>query len=848
MRALLAGAALLLLSASAAADPLPPRAERVFAPGRSAASDDGPDALVLNPANVAFLPAWEARWLGARCNDTQKVACGHVLEAAAPIAFGLAGGFRVDYVTPPGPLYVGPVGLSDYAWLTWGLAYKLSDGIAVGGTFQYAASANPVTNGLAGLTFGVTLRPNPVLSLGLVASDVTRPVSAALPGGFAALDRSWTMAFALRPTGRRGLEVGVDLRYLEGATQPSGARNDQWIPRATAALDIPHVGRLRGDLEVTHVENDARRGVVGTIGLELGWRMLRAGGGAAFGNGLGSTNGNANAAVAEYLTASVSGYSVTPALPRGSRAVSIRVEHTPGVQKHVALLRKLWRLSEDPEVAAVALVLRAEPAASLAHAEELADALRVLRARGKKTLCSLEDNGAASLYVCANADRTVMNPSGGLRYAGLKSTYYYLAGLLSKIGVRAEFVRIGAHKTAPEQFTNERASDTGRADHEDMLREREAVFTKNLAVGRKLTEQHVRDATAKGPFVAREARDAGFLDAFAFDDELERVVRDLVGREVPLEKAEESVAEPHMFGPEPRVALLYLEGDMVDGRSQKIPLIDTKLLGSYTIAESIKQIREDDGIKGVVVRVESPGGSSMAADVMWRELSLLAKKKPTIVSMGSVAASGGYYVAAAVPRIYALPLTVTGSIGIFYGKADVSGLLGKLGVSVETYKSTPRADAESFFRPFTEDEKRELAHKVSQFYDVFLERVADGRRMTKAEVDAVGQGRVWTGQQALERRLVDKMAGLREALDDVRKAARLPSDAPIAEYPIANPTLFERALEMAGVSRAGAIDVAGLPVPIKDLARAVAPMAVYAGDVPLARLEWTPVEDEVGGD
>ena len=240
MRALRPLTALLFVSASALGDPLPPRAERMFSPGRSAAAEDSPESLVVNPANIAFMHGAEARWMGARCNDTQKIACGQALSAATPILFGLAGGFRVDYITPPPP----PVGLSDYIWLTWGLAYKISDAIAVGGTFQYAASQSPVTNGLVGFSIGTTFRPNPYLSISAIAHDINGPSNAPLLGGFATLDRSWVMGFALRPTGRRGFEMGLDLRYLEGTTQPNGDRNDQWIPRITAGLDIPNVGRF----------------------------------------------------------------------------------------------------------------------------------------------------------------------------------------------------------------------------------------------------------------------------------------------------------------------------------------------------------------------------------------------------------------------------------------------------------------------------------------------------------------------------------------------------------------------------------------------------------------------------
>ncbi|HWL89178.1 MAG TPA: signal peptide peptidase SppA, partial [Polyangiaceae bacterium] len=563
-----------------------------------------------------------------------------------------------------------------------------------------------------------------------------------------------------------------------------------------------------------------------------------AGGGLLFGNGLGDAT-----SIGEYGTVSIAGYT-NPGIPTGTRAVSVRIEETPGARSHMALLRRLWRIADDPTISGVALVLRTEPATSYAHAEELADAVRVLRARKKKVLCSWEDNGAKALYVCANADRTVVNPAGGLRYAGLRTQYIYLKSLLDKLGVRADMLRISDHKSAPEMFTNDRASDTAAADHEDLLRQYEAVFNRDVAVGRKMSEARVRAETLKGPFVAKEAREANFVDGFAFDDELDRVMSEMLGHPTSLQEYSEPKKAPDTFGARAKVGILLVDGDMVDGRSQTVPLLDTKLAGSYTIADSAEQLKNDPSVKAVVVRIETGGGSSMAADVMWRAIALLAQRKPVIVSMGSTAASGGYYIATAARTLYALPLTVTGSIGIFYGKADVSELLKKLGVNVETYKTTPRADAESFFRPFTDDERQALGIKIHQFYDQFLERVSAGRHMTKAEVDAVGEGRVWTGQQALSRKLVDKMGGLREALAVARAAGGLPFDAPLRVLPRPDASLFEQALQAAGVPVGKAMSLEALPAQVRDVARALAPMVVYDGDIPMARMEWVPVEGE----
>ena len=539
---------------------------------------------------------------------------------------------------------------------------------------------------------------------------------------------------------------------------------------------------------------------------------------------------------------------MNPGVPLSERAVSIRIESTPGTRSHVHLLERLWKIAEDSEIAGVTLVIKSEPAASYAHAEELADAFRVLKAHGKKVICSFEDAGPKALFACASASRVVINPAGGLRYSGIKTTHLYLAGLLDKIGVKAEFVRIGAHKAAPEQFMNEHASETAKADQEDLLRQHEAVFARNMALYRGIPEDKFREISSRGPFVASEAKDAHLVDSYAFDDELERVTRDVIGRKVNYVKDSHEVRPPKAFGVRPRVGLLYIDGDIVDGRSQTIPLLGTKLVGSYTIVDSVKALADDDGIKAVVLRIESPGGSSMASDVMWRELKKLGEKKPLIVSMGSIAASGGYYVAAPAKIIFALPLTITGSIGIFYGKADVSELLSKLGVNVEVRKTPPRADAESFYRGFTDDERVELRHKVGQFYDVFLDRVAQGRHLSKEEVDAVGQGRVWAGQQALEHKLVDQMGGLRHALAAARDAGHLPADAPIEEHPAVEKSLLEYALGVVGLKAGASMSVGSLPVPVREMLRGVAPLALYGEGKALARMEWVPLEDTLGDD
>lgn len=831
------GAACLAPAPARADQPFPGRAERLLSPGRSVVAEDSAEALVLNPANLGNLPGAELRWTGVRCPDTRRVACGHAVDLATPLLWGISTGLRVDYISPPGgPQGAGfPYNGTDYTWLTWGVGYHVSSRISMGASLQWSSSSNPYTSGLFGITAGLSYRPNTHFGFAAVAHDFNGPSTQELPpNGYPVLDRQYVLGMAFRPTGTRAIELDIEGKYYDVL--------DQLRPRAVLGIDVPGVGRIRGDIEVNEIGNDTRRGILATAGAEIYFNAFSAGGGALFGSALGR-----DTSVGEYATASISSYH-SPGVPRSESAVSIRLESTPGTRNHVRLLRRLWKIAEDKEIAGVTMVIRAEPATSYAHAEELADAFRVLKAHGKKVVCSFEDAGPKALYACASANRIVINPAGGLRYAGLKTTHIYLAGLLGKIGVKAEFVRIGAHKSAPEQFMNDHASETAKADQEDLLRQHEAVFARNLALYRNIPEDQFRTISAKGPFVASEARDAKLVDGYAFDDELERVTREVVGRKVGYSKYSEESRAPRWFGVRPRIGLLYIDGDIVDGRSQTVPLLGMKLVGSYTIADSIKALKDDDSIKAVVLRIESPGGSSMASDVMWRELKKLAEKKPLIVSMGTVAASGGYYVASPAKQIFALPLTITGSIGIFYGKADVSELLGKVGVNVEVRKTTPRADAESFYRGFTDDERTELRHKVQQFYDVFLDRVSQGRHMSKEEVDAVGQGRVWAGQQALDHKLVDQMGGLRHALAAARDAAHLPSDAPIEEHPPIQTSLLQYALNLVGLKAGAGMNVGGLPIQVKELLRGVAPLALYGEGKALARMEWVPLEDTIGDD
>jgi protease IV len=800
--------------------------------GRSVAGTDDSTALVLNPANLAFLPGSELRWTGTFLREDAAVPWqGHAFALALPLPFSLATGLRLDFVSPPRSSLVRAdlTEDADYTWLTWALAVRLSRGSSFGASVQRSFSNGEIGHDLTSYTVASTTRWLDQLGISFVAQNLNTPSNDVGQLGF-----SFTTALAIRPTGKREIELGLEAKYYEG---------NFWVPRATLGVDIPHVGRLRGDLQVSDPTDPENRAWIASAGLSVYLNQndssLDASGAGFTGNGVGGATGaDLQASVATRAFPEPVGISFD------RFSVRLRLEQTPDAREHVGLLRELWSLAEEPRVDAVVLELRDTPADTLAHAQELRDAVLDLREHGKAVLCHLEDADVTALYTCAAANRILINPAGGIRFAGLRARYVFFARLLESIGVRAEVVAIGSHKSAPERFTRSESTEVSRADKIDLLQQMERQITEGVAAGRNLSFSSVRAAAKEGPFMGPRAQQVGFVDGVAFDDEIHKSLEDLLHRSTRLTTDDRRLPSPERFAAQPSIALVYVEGDMIDGRSRQVPVLDAEVVGSYTIADSLKAARENELIRAVVLRIESPGGSSTAADVIWRQVQLTAKVKPVIVSMGGYAASGGYYIAAPGTRIFANPATLTGSIGVFYGKADASRLLDKLGIDVEVYKTTDRADADAMYRPFTEGERTELERNLYQFYDLFLDRVATGRKLTKSSVDRVGQGRVWTGEQAKENGLVDELGGLRQALAYARQLSGLSSEAPIVELPQFDRSLLARVLGVPGVT-AGADPLslaALLPPTLRQTARAIAPFLLYSSDVPLMRLGYVMLE------
>jgi len=411
-----------------------------------------------------------------------------------------------------------------------------------------------------------------------------------------------------------------------------------------------------------------------------------------------------------------------------------------------------------------------------------------------------------------------------------------LGDLLASAGVRADFVRIGRYKSAPEQLTNRESSDGAREQRAALYDDAYGRLVADLGTDFDLRRERVREIIDSGPYVTPEMVSLE-LPADALDEhDLDDPLRDAFAGQLPLrENPPQTVAR--RWASTGKIGVVFVDGDIVDGDNVDIPFIGVHMSGGRTVVRAIEQLAADSSIRAIVLRVDSPGGSALASDQIWRALMRARRRKPVIASMGSVAASGGYYVASAAQEIWANPSTLTGSIGIFFGKVDFAPLADRLGISIERIRRGRHAGMESLFRPFTADERALLAEKIRIWYRLFLARIAEGRSMERDAIDSVARGRVMSGDAALGHGLVDRLGGFAAALARARELADLGHDAELVVVPHRPRNLLDYVLGSG--SNTGAEDGSQVVVPesLRDVLRTVVTFGHVREGVPMARLE-----------
>jgi protease-4 len=382
---------------------------------------------------------------------------------------------------------------------------------------------------------------------------------------------------------------------------------------------------------------------------------------------------------------------------------------------------------------------------------------------------------------------------------------------------------------------------------ESLNRDMYAQLVRGIAEARRKADGEVRALLDQGPFTPQEALDHGFVDALAYDDQVDDRMREWrlgAGEMARIEARDYQRVNPRSVGIEPnaRMAVIYAVGTIVSGRSAFDP-VNGPLVGSDTLVEQIRRARDDDSIRAIVLRVDSPGGSSVASDVIWRELAITRDQdtsRPLVASMGDLAASGGYYISLPAQEIVAQPATLTGSIGVFMGKIVLGGTADKLGVATGTVTSGANADIYSPFAPFTPAQRQQLGEYMQTFYDTFVAKAAEARGATPGQIHAVAQGRVWTGSQGREQGLVDALGGLDVAIERAKVLAGIPADEDVelVAYPPRR-SLYEALTDSLGGAAISAGMWRGLfGADAQALAAASLPARLFRRGEPLALMPF----------
>ncbi len=466
-------------------------------------------------------------------------------------------------------------------------------------------------------------------------------------------------------------------------------------------------------------------------------------------------------------------------------------------QSFSSLLTQLRKAKVDSRVGGVVLDIDF-PGVGWGKADELRDAITDLRTSGKPVYAYMEIGTNREYYIATAAEKIFLPPSGDIYINGFAAEAMFYKGSLDKLGIEADVIQIGPkYKNAPDRYTRKEMSEGQAEVINALLDEYYGRFTNAIADARKKTPEDVKALIDAAPYNAVQAKELGLIDESFYREQVYEDLKERLGygtdeklrtirggeyREIPSDSLGLNKGE--------RVAVIYASGAINIGRSNDSPF-GGQMVGSDTIVDAVNDAANDNSIKAIVLRVDSPGGSALASDLMWYALENAKAKKPVVVSMGDVAASGGYYIACNANKIVAQPSTVTGSIGVFMGKPVVKGLYDWLGITSQYVMRGKNAGIFRETEKWTPEERAKMVEQANSIYfNNFVPKVSKGRNKSAEEVNTLGQGRVWTGTQAKANGLIDEFGGLEKAIEIAKQLANLPADKDIRRVIFPEPRPF----------------------------------------------------------
>jgi protease IV len=789
--------------------------------------------VATNPAGLAFAEAGELILAVDLVDEEEAAAAGPGIGGWATLWRGI--GVGVEALRPPRTQLAPDPGTPTRFSLAY--ATPIRRDLAIGLAWRHFVDEG-ITDGLDTFDAGIAWRGGNYLAVGATARDLFAPKVAG-----AEVARRYELEISARPLGTDRLDVGLGGRVAE-----SDGDVDGWI-RASArvARGITfHAAVESRELSILDttgagtVESDGRDTRV-TLGFELSFGKA---GVAVYGAARRDEDGDTRPLGGTLVARWSSRGGPASILGHPDRIERIELSGSLSSREVVEAVMRLRAVVRDPGAKAVVVTLDSV-SGGWASLEEVRNELLKVRAAKKKVFAYMVSGTGRDYYVATAADKIYVDPAGGIRLVGMAGSLLYYKGAFDMVGVDPQFEKIAEYKSAPESFTRTGPSDAAARMRNELYDSLWEHFVTAIATGRHLEESAVRDLIDNGPYTAGDlAKDKRLVDAVANPERVaELVAQELGGLPAVMGAA---VERPDRWKL-PAIAVIYAEGDIIDGKSATIPFINRRLVGAETMAAAIAGARADPDVDAIILRIDSPGGSAVGSELMAREVFKTRGVKPIVCSLGDVAASGGYFLAAGCDLIYAEPMSITGSIGIFYGKFDVSGLMDRLGVTSDTYKRGKRADMESMYRPYTDEERAVLLEKLEYLYGRFVGAVAEGRGMNKTAVDNVGRGHVWSGEQAGPIGLVDRMGGMGDALDEVKRQLGLGAGdrVQLLHLPRKGSSLLGKLLGavLSAPEPDLGLGLGDLPA-ARAVLEAVPASLLYGGDVPQARLPFDVVESE----
>ncbi len=450
----------------------------------------------------------------------------------------------------------------------------------------------------------------------------------------------------------------------------------------------------------------------------------------------------------------------------------------------------LEKAANDDRIVGLLLDGRKDNAGSgYAVMEEVREAIANFQAKGKKIIAYDVAWSEREYYLASVADEVLLNPMGIMEFNGISSEQVFLKGAFEKYGIGVQVVRVGDYKAAVEPFTRQNLSPENRQQTQALLTDLWNKFLSTVGESRELSPQYLQQlADQKGFIEPKEAKELKLVDEIAYFDNLTAKLRELTGesaaktesfRQIKFDDylSERKTTVSNLNTAKNTIAVVYAEGSIVGGKG------NIEQIGSERFSQEFRELRENDNVKAIVLRVNSPGGSATASEVILREILLTKEEKPVIVSMGNVAASGGYWISAGADRIFAEENTITGSIGVFGLLPNIQKISNNHGITWDVVQTGKFADIDSSVRPKTDAELAIYQKSVAQVYNLFLQKVAEYRKLPQEEVQKIAQGRVWSGKEALKNGLIDQIGGLESAIAFAAERAELGEDWQIAEFP-----------------------------------------------------------------